>query len=1091
MNMKKILTLLLFYLISDCLIAQISNFDTFFQSPEVSALTKEVQTPVSLSSGTLGIDIPLHELRCGDIKVPISLSYDATGIRAETHPTWVGLNWNLKAGGKITRVVKGEPDEKYVEISQLGATGYGSDYGAGYFYNTGYISSYLNYSGDEESKIAWIAGLTPTPDLQPDEFVFNFCGQSGVFYANTNGEYVVKGLKGYTIESFQQLLPWNPIRDNGMEESCFYATDSDGSTYAYYKISTYYIMGFKVVDPNGFTYYFGINDPISNIECYTRNFSEVETSARLFDQFHTPEINAWHLMKIVSPTGHTVTFEYQPGPRQAQLNKQFSYNDQWFDKTSAFFNSTRTITYPGSSLLTYEGNIIRPSYLKRIVSDAETVEFTRTPTQDLTYDFIKIYNNLVYYKLLSDNKGFKLAINSWDGDISSLPQLNNYIYPADWLNIYPTYYAETYSPRPAFADNGGMVSGMGYYLKKCLFNSGQKLDSIHISAPGASGKDVINFTFDYIDRPTSRLQLTSIHSNGLPMYEFIYNGTCDIPYASGRSDHWGYINSNDINSYPDYFENYFNYNDIFNYNPKDEFFNNFYQEREPNNDLFSGGYLKAIKYPTGGTKEFVFEPNAYDKIVTRNAFTGDLSIKNSSWGTGGGFRIAKIIENDTKSTTTTSYEYSGGILNGKPQYCFSDTGQYYTSFNNFTKFHLQKFISSSIVPVSINPDFSSVTYSKVIEKQEGNGRVEYTFSNHDTDASYLDENSEDVITYTKTPYTPLTSRVDMRGKLLEKKTFKEGDNNTPVKDETFSYELLDDEYIRAVNLHVQTYSPGSIIEMFYDVEGAAYRIYTAPYVLEKNTEQYVYPNGSASDTTAYTYDDWYQIATKTNTGSGNTMTNEFKYPYNYYDAVYRDMVSRNMIAPVIEQITTRNGNVIAAQRTDYAFNGLLLPSSTYSLNTASPVSQSSYSQYYSKDLNFDRYDSLGNILQYTGRDSVPITYLWSYSSQYPIAKIINATYDQVKSALGYSDDQIESLRTQTSPDVDNISNLLHTNLPNAQVATYTYKPLVGMTTETDPRGVVTYYDYDDFGRLKKTYFYDNNDPNKKRIVKYYDYHYKN
>ncbi|MCL2650648.1 MAG: hypothetical protein FWD60_06440, partial [Candidatus Azobacteroides sp.] len=847
---------------------------------------------------------------------------------------------------------------------------------------------------------------------------------------------------------------------------------------------------FKVVDPNGFTYYFGFGDTtLSTNDCYTRDFSEVEVSANLFNQDHEPEINAWNLMKIVSPTGHTVTFEYKPGPPQAQLNKQFSYSNQSFDRAyKGFTGNIITVTYPGASQLMYAGDIIMPSYLTRIVSDAETVEFTRTPTHDLTYDFNKIYDNLYFYKIISDDPCFQLSINSRSGYIDW--RTGEYIFLGSGYT-YPTYYVETYVPRgPWWSD---MTTGQGYHLASFLSKSGQKLDSIHISSPGVSGKDVINFTFDYIDQPTSRLQLSSIHSNGLPMYEFIYNGTCDIPYASGRSDHWGYINSNDINSYTDYFENYFNYiytyDYVIGYQPDISALNSFYNERRPSEGICYGGYLTGIKYPTGGTKEFVFEQNGYDKVVTRDALTGNLSIKNSL-GPGGGLRIAKIIENDNKSTTTTSYEYSGGILNGEPQYCFSQSGKAYSSFDKDVDSDSERFISSSTVPVSTNPDFSSVTYSKVIEKQEGNGRVEYTFSNHDTDASYLDKNSEGIITLSKTVYTPLTSRVDMRGKLLEKKTFKEGDN-TPVKVETFSYELLDDEYIKAVSLHRQQYAPPGLAESFYSIEGAAYRIYTAPYVLKKNTEQYIYPNGSASDTTAYTYDEWYQIATKTNTGSGNTMRNEFKYPYNYNGGVYDYMVSRNMTAPVIEQITTRNGNVIAAQRTDYALNGLLLPSSTYSLNTASPVSQSSYSQYYSKDLNFDRYDSHGNILQYTGRDGIPITFLWSYNSQYPIAKIINATYDQVKSALGYSDDQIESLRTQTSPDVDNISNLLRTNLPNAQVAAYTYKPLVGMTTETDPRGVVTYYDYDNFGRLKKTYFYDNNDPNKKRILKYYDYHYKN
>ena len=87
---------------------------TTFQRPEVATLSAEVQAPVSLNSGALAIEIPLYTLKQGDITVPISISYDATGIRVGSHPGWTGQNWTLKAGGVITRVTKSIPDESRV-----------------------------------------------------------------------------------------------------------------------------------------------------------------------------------------------------------------------------------------------------------------------------------------------------------------------------------------------------------------------------------------------------------------------------------------------------------------------------------------------------------------------------------------------------------------------------------------------------------------------------------------------------------------------------------------------------------------------------------------------------------------------------------------------------------------------------------------------------------------------------------------------------------------------------------------------------------------------------------------------------------------
>jgi len=57
------------------------------------------------------------------------------------------------------------------------------------------------------------------------------------------------------------------------------------------------------------------------------------------------------------------------------------------------------------------------------------------------------------------------------------------------------------------------------------------------------------------------------------------------------------------------------------------------------------------------------------------------------------------------------------------------------------------------------------------------------------------------------------------------------------------------------------------------------------------------------------------------------------------------------------------------------------------------------------------------------------------------------------------------------------------------ITSYTYNPLVGMTSETDPAGHTTIYKYDDdFNRLETIKVKDVNQD--EYIIKHFDYNYK-
>ncbi len=115
----------------------------------------------------------------------------------------------------------------------------------------------------------------------------------------------------------------------------------------------------------------------------------------------------------------------------------------------------------------------------------------------------------------------------------------------------------------------------------------------------------------------------------------------------------------------------------------------------------------------------------------------------------------------------------------------------------------------------------------------------------------------------------------------------------------------------------------------------------------------------------------------------------------------------------------------------------------------------------------------GNIKEVSRKDGSYITYLWGYDGTLPVAKIENARFSYVPNSIytaiinasnldiTQSNAFSETTLRQALADLRN-----HPNLTNAQVTTYTYDPMIGVTTVCDARGEITYYEYDNFNRLQ-------------------------
>ena len=188
--MKHITTLFIGFLISinihaqtEPLFPEMMGAKTIdFPTPNAASLGKYGQIPVSYYNGLVNISIPIYTIKLQDIEVPIVLQYHSGGNKTDEHPGWVGLGWNLQAGGSITRIVKGKKDETLERDLVLHYKTIYEGKQFGFFYKHNFLNAATNQI-DKDYLINILDNLVIKHyDTEPDEFIFNFSGISGSFF---------------------------------------------------------------------------------------------------------------------------------------------------------------------------------------------------------------------------------------------------------------------------------------------------------------------------------------------------------------------------------------------------------------------------------------------------------------------------------------------------------------------------------------------------------------------------------------------------------------------------------------------------------------------------------------------------------------------------------------------------------------------------------------------------------------------------------------------------------------------------------------------------------------------------------------------
>ena len=865
-------------------------------------------------------------------------------------------------------------------------------------------------------------------DESADKFVFNFNGYSGEFYLDYNGEWVVKSEDKITVKFDPDQDFINPtqlrpsIRDHMPTEVSIQ--------------SQRYFHRFTLITANGTRYIFG------------GNIDAVEYSVPYRRQWTSPVTpTSWYLTEIISPKDNRVTFAYAPKKLICTLSHSYSYSEY---SRSPAANSACNGATDQTGRIPANGFLIFPVYLTSIKGDNITIDFESSASEELGYDI----TDLTYDRI-------------FDGDIGAT-----------------TFY--TYFPTLSFDDL-----------------QWQQLDDIIIRRE--DGTPFKQYHFTYTDDPTTRLKLNAVQEIGLdrqgnaalqvPAYQLSYHATRLPGYNSDQTDHWGYYNGFDVST--------------FSPTTTADFIAQYPAIREPDGTGIyqTAEMLQTITYPTGGITTFEFEPHQYAQTVLEDRETLDTHENRIA----GGVRIKKITTDPVQGEPIVKqYHYvkeytpesdlsvlkSSGILAGKHQYWWPD----YTGIDvNGIAFTYSIFSSGSLLPFAYNNESSPIGYSEVIAAEKNtqgtsNGYTKYTYTNFDTDIwgeTHMDEPALEWIDAERSVYSPFTSKALERGKLTSTEIYANG--NIPVKHTKIKYAKSSDAFLRSVDTDrfniCTTIQPGSDnLQRYFSLFGTAYKTYTYDYRPERVEERSYDESGSnyVATITDYRYDNpkHKQLTQRIVKDSQNrTRTTLYQYAEDFTGSVANQWGSNHLRTAHMHNVILKEETKVENSVTgmvERSFikkpTGIVVPEwqKIYPSGSTSQPIQTNF-----------LYSDQGNLLQEqraSETDSYTTSYLWGYNQTRPVARIEGATYNTVSSGLTAA--QLAGIQGNALSDQELRSTLAGLrSINNALVTLYTHNPLFGITSQTAPNGLVSYFEYDDLGRLNRVR------DHRQRYTDKYLYHY--
>ena len=1085
-------------------------------SPEAANLGRYAANPISYYTGTPQLAVPLVEIEAGPLKLPLTLSYNASGNRVEDMASWVGLGWALNAGGVITRTVRGAADDQQPSSPTQGLNFFDVTRTFTYSQLASATANVLDTSPATQMLVDAARGCA---DVQPDIFYFNFNGYTGQFSFDWNRQLVVSSSRNVRIEPTYvrgAIASWRVTTEDGTVYAFKDAewTTSKPKTFnvvncapaqGHRFVSTWYLS--SVTDVNrehrltffydNYRLNYGLRmvDAIENGIGHCADITDIGIN-RSSQSFSS--IDGLRLKRICASTGSDTTATVELVPTAAHRTDTVGLgsrntNLKALDHVTLRDGTNREVQ---TAFLTYAPNNPTGRLTLSQVQQGRLAG-AKLPGHVFAYNTrVRLPANI--QSRAQDHWGFYNGADGNDAIKSLVPGCS-----------LPALFGRVITRAGAERGVNPLVNQAGI-LQKITYPTG-----------GYSTFEYDSNEYGYVND----LSVNDVTSNTIRIFKEISTGGAEFlpklnycfshtrtftisPSASATNAtvSWNVFAGNAVGAHKPY---------VTLDGPGGTVLHTIAGYCAPKNgttikSLYPGQYILTARVCTP-TDTLEYDDNSDGPCNGHGYASADISVAYDSLTKiaiikklAGGLRIRRIRDYAGRSDslyTEKTFAYtepanpkgSSGCIYGEPKY------EYLSSYMWRDDNLASPGMNGPFVPCDYwlriarnrtslgamqgsHIGYRQVTVTNLVQHQLHSQSV-YRFT---SPVDYPDGITDDL------PFPPALAFGHRTGLLLEQTDYHGAHaDSVAVKKTENAYRFYEVSVPALAVANPNALPPGS--------GGVAGYIgfFKQPYTVQlghaqpsRTRETFYATAGKLGHTQeqVFAYDSaGTRVRTQTQRlGSGTARGTTHWYSTDYATppgSVYARMADDLHVLEPIESVTTRqqaDTAVVGARWQGFAIQGgKLRLTKARMLRAAAPIPVGAYR--YSaangaapdarleEHVVIDRYDEAGNVTQLHPARGLPVARLWGYGRSLLLAEVQNATYNDLVRVLGQSVvDQLAGLTPGTDAVVRAALQPLRTQLPGARVLTYTHRPLVGVTSQTDPAGRTVTYEYDEFNRLLRT-----------------------